>query len=318
MKVNRALTDLTTDSQLTLLTKLVTVCERSGNNEVDHELRDFLDRYARCVTFNFATAKAKIAAKEAMDQEAFEAKKRRERLGEDDENYVDEEADNAAARAAQESGDDEYSGEGLDDGKYDGQGYPRATLAYSEPYPGLPSGPGQQQPTEQPAATSFSSFFPVAVMGSLFGASAAPVDSPVAPYYNDNNGNNGSNNNNNGNNNNNNNGNNNNGNPYPNNNNGRPDINGNNAYPPRNNNKNNNNNNNNNNSNSNSNNNNTNSNSNSNNNSQGNTPTSSTNSSNQNLPMNPHPNSSSATNGAPTPSPYPNVNLYGNPKPNPK
>ena len=302
MKVNRALTDLTTDSQLMLLTKLVAVCERN-NDVVDPELQDMLERYCRCVTFNFATAKAKIAAKEAMDQEAFEAKKRRERLGEEEGDYIPDEEVEAenAARAAQAAADDEYSG-GFDDGKYDGQGYPRATLSYSEPYPGLPSG---QQPPEPPAATSgFSSFFPV--MGSFFGATADP---PVAPYDNGSNSKlppeyppngyplaNAVNNNNN----------NNNGRPeylhngYPlanvnNNNNGRPDINGN-VFPP-----------------------NPNNNNGGGNRTQANTPTGSPNGSNQNLPLNSNPNSSSSGfNGAPTPSAYPNVNLYGNPKPNPK
>ena len=55
----------------------------TDNNPNIREMQANLERFIRCSTFNFSVAKAKIGAKEALDLEAFNEKKRRERLGDD-------------------------------------------------------------------------------------------------------------------------------------------------------------------------------------------------------------------------------------------
>ena len=56
----------------------------TDNNPNIREMQANLERFIRCSTFNFSVAKAKIGAKEALELEAFNEKKRRERLGDDD------------------------------------------------------------------------------------------------------------------------------------------------------------------------------------------------------------------------------------------
>ena len=67
----------------------------TDNNPNIREMQANLERFIRCSTFNFSVAKAKIGAKEALDLEAFNEKKRRERLGDDDDAPADEEVGEA-------------------------------------------------------------------------------------------------------------------------------------------------------------------------------------------------------------------------------
>ena len=55
----------------------------TDNNPNIREMQANLERFIRCSTFNFSVAKAKIGAKETLEQEAFNEKKRRERMGDD-------------------------------------------------------------------------------------------------------------------------------------------------------------------------------------------------------------------------------------------
>ena len=55
----------------------------TDNNPNIREMQANLERFIRCSTFNFSVARAKIGAKEALEMEAFNEKKRRERLGDD-------------------------------------------------------------------------------------------------------------------------------------------------------------------------------------------------------------------------------------------
>ena len=85
----------------------------TDNNPNIREMQANLERFIRCSTFNFSVAKAKIGAKEALELEAFNEKKRRERLGDDDdggdeevgESKTDMEASNANLMASPSSMD---------------------------------------------------------------------------------------------------------------------------------------------------------------------------------------------------------------------
>ena len=65
----------------------------TDNNPNIREMQANLERFIRCSTFNFSVAKAKIGAKEALELEAFNEKKRKERLGADDDEGDEEVGD---------------------------------------------------------------------------------------------------------------------------------------------------------------------------------------------------------------------------------
>ena len=62
----------------------------TDNNPNIREMQANLERFIRCSTFNFSVAKAKIGAKEALELEAFNDKKRKERLGEEEDDGDEE------------------------------------------------------------------------------------------------------------------------------------------------------------------------------------------------------------------------------------